>query len=62
MFSNVRVIASPDKEGKRLPLLLYGNDVAIQWHENPEKIVIYQQKTLKSLSSDDLEDLKRKGV
>ncbi|MEL4894576.1 hypothetical protein [Crocosphaera sp. Alani8] len=59
MFSNVRVIASPDKEGKRLPLLLYGNDVAIQWHENPEKIVIYQQKTLKSLSSDDLEDLKR---
>ncbi|WP_013325746.1 hypothetical protein [Gloeothece verrucosa] len=58
MLSNVRVIASAVKEGKSLPLLLYDDDIARQWQENTENILIYKRKTLASLSPEELEDLK----
>jgi hypothetical protein len=52
--SSVRIIPSPEKEGKAKPLLLLDREIANAWNQSPQNIWINEGKTLASLKTEDL--------
>jgi hypothetical protein len=58
--SSVRLIPNRQKEGKKLPLLIYDPQMATEWNQNPQNIWIHGGKTLASLKPQDLRTFKER--